>query len=117
MPRAQRIVEVGCSTGALAAAYRAQHPCCSYYGVELDPMYARHATAHCTKVIVGNIDLLAKDAQRNPWLQADGYVFGDCLEHLQDPWKLLATIKTFMPKDGWVCATFLTYITTEYRRS
>ena len=37
---ARRIVEVGCSSGALAREYKQINPTCHYTGVEIVPKYA-----------------------------------------------------------------------------
>jgi tRNA G46 methylase TrmB len=46
MPTAERVVEVGCSRGALARAYKQRHPDSHYLGIEIDPTYAAEARAH-----------------------------------------------------------------------
>jgi SAM-dependent methyltransferase len=104
MPAAKSIVEVGCSTGMLARAYRQLHPTCSYIGVELDAGYAEAARSHCHRVIVGNIEILLQNAAQNLDLHAEGFVFGDCLEHLYDPWCVLNSLKSLIQQEGWVCA-------------
>ena len=38
MPKASRVVEAGASSGALAQAYKQQHPECCYIGIEIDPV-------------------------------------------------------------------------------
>lgn len=48
-----RVVEVGCSSGALARAYTAENPGCEYTGIEIDPEYAERAK-------------LERDALRSP---------------------------------------------------
>jgi len=95
---------VGCSTGALAAAYRRLHPNCNYTGIEIDANYAEIARNNCNKVFVGDIEELLKHQSHLINLRADGYVFGDCLEHLYDPWCVLKILKGLIPKTGWICA-------------
>lgn len=89
---AKRVIEVGCSSGALAHEYRKLNPQVHYTGIEIDPGCAQQAREHCDRVLDMNIetasaDLLATD------LSADCWVFGDVLEHLYDPWQLLNTIR------------------------
>ncbi|WCM52916.1 class I SAM-dependent methyltransferase [Pseudomonas sp. WJP1] len=89
---ARRVVEIGCSSGALAREYKKLNPHVHYTGIEIDPGYAQLAREHCDRVLDMNIetacaDLLAGD------LAADCWVFGDVLEHLYDPWALLQKIR------------------------
>jgi tRNA G46 methylase TrmB len=79
MPPSKSLVEVGCSTGALAGAYRKLHPKCHYLGIEIDPTYAEAAKESCINVIVGDIEKLLKDQAHLINLKAEGYMFGDCL--------------------------------------
>ena len=88
----KRVVEVGCSSGALAKAYTSINPECIYTGVEVDPDFAAVAKTSCNEVICGNIESLAEEI----FLQlfpSDCWIFGDTLEHLYDPWALLQRIK------------------------
>jgi hypothetical protein len=86
------VVEVGSSSGALAKAYHAINPACCYTGIEIDKDYAQASKKHCNRVILGNVETLSEAV----FAKLDGaqcWVFADALEHLYDPWKLLARIK------------------------
>lgn len=104
IPRdAKRVVEVGCSSGALAREYRKSNAQVHYTGLEIDPGYAEMARVHCDRVLDLNIEhaqpeMLATD------LAADCWVFGDVLEHLYDPWRTLANIRKSLPAGGCVVA-------------
>jgi SAM-dependent methyltransferase len=99
---ARRIVEVGCSSGALAREYKKANPSCDYVGVEIVDEYARLARRHCDSVLELDIETLDEEAVRR--LEADCWVFGDSLEHLRDPWALLRRIRASIPRDGQVVA-------------
>jgi SAM-dependent methyltransferase len=100
---ARRVVEVGCSSGALAREYKKINPACIYTGVEIVPEYAELARRYCDSVVVTDIEDVdgAQFAER---FEADCWVFGDSLEHLRDPWGLLAKIRRVIPPDGSVVA-------------
>jgi len=100
---ARRVVEIGCSTGALATAYRALNPGCDYVGVEIDPDYAAAAARACSSVLALDIEQ-ADDATFAGLFPADCWVFGDALEHLRDPWALLARVRGLLAPDGSVVA-------------
>ena len=102
-PTARRVVEVGCSSGTLARAYKAIKPAVHYIGVEIDPAYAELARRYCDEVLVLDMDTVTPEIIQAT-LNADCYVFGDSLEHLRDPWALLARIRAVIPADGCIAA-------------
>jgi trans-aconitate methyltransferase len=104
MPPAQRVVEVGCSRGALARAFKTRHPDCHYLGIEIEPSFAAVARAHCDLVLVGDIEDLFNRGSLRSLPPAQCWVFGDTLEHLRDPWSVLRTLHPLLTADGCVCA-------------
>jgi 2-polyprenyl-3-methyl-5-hydroxy-6-metoxy-1,4-benzoquinol methylase len=92
-----KLVDVGCMGGLLAQAYRARNPQAHYIGIEANAEYARAAQAHCSEVLVADIEAL--DAGTLSHLgSADAWIFGDVLEHLRDPWFLLENIRLHSPR-------------------
>ena len=89
---AKRVVEIGCSSGALAREYRKLNPDVHYTGIEIDAGYAQLAREHCDRVLDMNIETASDDLLAGD-LAADCWVFGDVLEHLYDPWQLLQRIR------------------------
>jgi len=102
-PDCRRIVEVGCSTGALARAYRGSHPECLYIGVEIDPDYAEAARKVCSEVHAGDVESMP-DAQFAEIFASDCVIFGDTLEHLRDPWRVLRRVRPLLPPGGKILA-------------
>jgi 2-polyprenyl-3-methyl-5-hydroxy-6-metoxy-1,4-benzoquinol methylase len=101
---ATKVLEVGCSTGALAQAFKQNHADSDYWGIEFDPKAAEIAKRHCNQVMALDVEgmsdkELAELSSRNCW------VFGDVLEHLRDPWRLLARIRKVMSADGCIVAS------------
>ncbi len=103
MPPVPRVVEAGASSGALARAYKEKHPDCNYLGIEIDPAFATIAQEHCDQVLVADLDGLTSLPPPNR-LQAECWVFGDCLEHLIDPWRMLRWVYQLQPSNGVICA-------------
>lgn len=102
-PNISKILEVGCSSGALAREYKKMAPLVHYTGIEIDVEYSELARKHCDRVYTLNID----DVPEYFWeMHSDinCWIFGDTLEHLKDPWKVLSKINKFIPKDGCVLA-------------
>jgi SAM-dependent methyltransferase len=104
MPSVERVIEVGCSRGALASAYKRQHPHCHYLGIEVDANSAAVARAHCDAVMEGDIEQLLSSGALNHLQPAQCWVFGDTLEHLRDPWQTLRAIRAVLSPEGHVCA-------------
>ena len=100
---AKSIVEVGCSSGALAREYRKINPEVFYLGVEIEPEYARLAERHCDKVMVLDVDQ-APDSFFSENAACDCWIFGDTLEHFRDPWQVLGKIRRFIPINGCIVA-------------
>ncbi|MET0333749.1 MAG: methyltransferase domain-containing protein, partial [Rhizobacter sp.] len=101
MPAGRKVLEVGCSTGGLAQAYQEKNGQADYWGIEFDAKAADMAKRHCSQVTALDVESmsdkeLAELSTRNCW------VFGDVLEHLRDPWRLLARIRKVLPADGCV---------------
>ena len=104
MPQgARRVVEVGCMHGALAQAYRAQNPAVHYTGVDIDPAYADVAAGVCDRALAGDVELFDTHTF-DSLFPSDCWVFGDCLEHLRDPWRVVAGIRERIDADGCLVA-------------
>lgn len=95
---ARRILDIGCSSGALGAALRERQNA-YVVGIELDPDYAAEARARLDQVAVGSAqDILTDDSQRAPLGVFDCIIAADVLEHLVDPWATLrAAVKSLAP--------------------
>lgn len=99
----RRIVEIGCMHGDLARVYRNINPLTEYIGIDIEPEYAKVAEKYCTNTIAGNIEELDSKVF-NALFPSDCWVFGDCLEHLRDPWSLLRRIRKDIDSDGCLIA-------------
>lgn len=99
----KRVVEVGCSSGALAKAYLAENPNCRYTGLEIDPGFAEVAKNFCGEVICGNIENF-DDEKFLQLFPSDCWIFGDVLEHLYDPWALLRRIRPQLAEGAEIIA-------------
>lgn len=97
--QARRIVEVGCMQGALARAVRERSPQVHFTGIDIDPEYAAVAARHCNDAFACDIEKI-EPARWDKLFPSDCWIFGDCLEHLRDPWLLLRKIRTAIDPDG-----------------
>lgn len=100
---AARVLEVGCSSGALAREFKKINPAAHYTGFEIDPRYAELARRHCDAVRTGNIEQVP-DVFWHEHRETDCWIFGDTLEHLVQPWTVLRKIRSVMKAGSCVVA-------------
>ena len=99
-PGARRVLDVGCSQGASAAALR-EAGVTEITGIEPDPGDARVAARVYDRVLTARLSDV-----REPWNGAfDAILFGDVLEHLADPSDALATVRPWLSPEGRVIAS------------
>ena len=105
LPRdARLIVESGCGTGALGAEYARLNPASTYIGIERDEAAGRRARPRLAQVEIADVeevDLAAIGIERGT---VDCLVYGDVLEHLLDPWQLVARHAEWLSPNGIVVA-------------
>ncbi len=99
----KNLIEIGCSSGALAREFKKINPTCNYFGVDIDPTYTKLADRYCDHTLAINIeesngDFFLDHKNRDCW------IFGDTLEHFQNPWKILNSIRNIIPDEGCVVA-------------
>ena len=98
-----RLIEIGCSSGALAREFKKINPLCDYLGIDIDESYSTQAQRHCDRTMALDIEqadeqFFVEQSQRDCW------IFGDTLEHLRDPWRILKKIREHLPRNGCVVA-------------
>jgi SAM-dependent methyltransferase len=94
---ASLVVDVGCGAGALGAAYRRRNPAARVEGIEPEPSLAARAEA-----VLHAVHRLDVEAAPLPYAPGslDCLIFGDVLEHLRDPWAVLARAAPLLKPDG-----------------
>ncbi len=93
---AKKILEVGCGAG-MTGKYLKELGFEEVVGVELEEAVAREATAHYDRVIVGNVEQAVLPYDKGYF---DCILYGDVLEHLVDPWKVLREHHSLLKSRG-----------------
>jgi len=97
---AKTVLDVGCAQGALGAAYLRRNPNCRVLGIDLDPAAVELASQRLTEAVCCDVE-----ATPMPFEVAGGIdciIYGDVLEHLADPWALLAAHAKYLSPHGTV---------------
>ena len=97
----RRVVDVGCMHGQMALAVKEKIPAVYYTGIDIDPDYSAIAATRCDRAFAADIDQLSEERWGNLF-PSDCWIFGDCLEHLKDPWAVLRSIRARIDSDGCV---------------
>jgi 2-polyprenyl-3-methyl-5-hydroxy-6-metoxy-1,4-benzoquinol methylase len=92
-----RVLDVGCSTGHMAAALRYRGH--QVVGVEVDPELAREARERLDDVVEADVEELAR-VGADLGQRFDCIVFADVLEHLRDPWMVVRWAHGQLADDG-----------------
>ncbi len=97
------ILDVGCALGSNGQYLINNNFANSVYGIEFDEKMATEAKKNITKVFCGNLndDSFRKEVRdKSPLF--DYILFGDILEHLYDPLKVLKDLKSLLKPDGTI---------------
>jgi O-antigen biosynthesis protein len=95
LDQAQRVLDVGCSTGYLAE--RLQKRGKTVVGLDLDERSAELARRFCAEVHVGDVETMELPFEPASF---DAILCGDLIEHLRDPQALLARLRPFLRPSG-----------------
>ena len=101
IPLSARVVlDVGCATGALGAAYRRFNPRARLLGIDSNPEAASFAAQRLDEVAMVDVE-----EQPLPFDLPGGIdclVYGDVIEHLRDPWWVLGEQAEALNPEGMV---------------
>jgi len=93
---AKKILDVGCAMGGYGKKLRQIRPDVFLTGVESNPTMAKSASRHYDEIVISPIE----EADLSP-----GYDLincGDIIEHLEDPWEILALFHGLLKADGYL---------------
>jgi 2-polyprenyl-3-methyl-5-hydroxy-6-metoxy-1,4-benzoquinol methylase len=96
---ASRILDLGCSTGALGAALKRRNGA-YVVGVEIDAEYARQAETRLDRVLLADAEELLSGSV--PEQGFDCLIGADVFEHLRDPWQTLSRARDLLAPDATI---------------
>ncbi len=102
----KRVIDFGCATGYFARLLSNRG--CEVTGVEVNPKAANVAQKYCQEVIVADLDFVSVNdilSEQISEKKFDVAVFGDVLEHLRNPWKVLKETRNLLTNQGYVIAS------------
>lgn len=94
------VLEVGCGEGQLGRRLKECNQI--VYGIERDPSAARVAASVLDRVYAGNAEEFEFNLSDEFF---DTIILGDVLEHLVDPWGLLAKTKKYLAREGIIISS------------
>ena len=98
-----RVLEIGCGMGATGAQIkRRRGPGTIVVGVELFPDAAEKAHEVLDSVLTGDVEKIDLPFEKGYF---DCIIYGDVLEHLIDPWRVLERHKELLKPGGIVIAS------------
>ena len=90
------VLDVGCGSGKTGLAMKEKGKAKEVIGIELVPEIANKARMNLDKVICGDVETLVL-----PYNEYFDYIIlGDVLEHLNNPWNYVNSIRSYLKKDG-----------------
>ncbi|WP_188762327.1 class I SAM-dependent methyltransferase [Sandarakinorhabdus glacialis] len=96
------ILEIGCGSGGTGALALETGKCGRYYGIEIEPVAAARAGAVLTEVLVGNVEIMKLPYEES---SLDVIIISEVLEHLVDPWAVVARLVKLLKPSGIMVAT------------
>jgi len=97
-----RILDVGCGAGYFGAYLKSQNRASEVVGIEIDLSAANEAATKLDRVLLANLNQSTINDVLSDFDKAsfDYVICADVLEHLIDPWTILAELAAFLKPGG-----------------
>ncbi len=102
----KRVIDFGCATGYFPRLLKDRG--CEVTGIEINSKAAKIAEKYCEQVIVTDLDFISLSDSLSEVISHEKFdvaVFGDILEHLRNPWKVLEETRNILKPQGYVIAS------------
>jgi 2-polyprenyl-3-methyl-5-hydroxy-6-metoxy-1,4-benzoquinol methylase len=94
----ERVLDVGCGTGGTAAPLRAKGVK-EIVGIEIEEQAARKAETRFDSVILGDVEQVSASLPQGYF---DLILYADILEHLVEPWSIIASHRRLLRPQGYI---------------
>lgn len=99
----KRVLDMGCAGGYFAKLLSRR--ACEVVGIDVNPSAAEEASRFCVSAYTADIDRATLREILPEGSRFDVVVFGDVLEHLREPMRLLEEARLFLAEGGYVVAS------------
>ncbi|RPI79250.1 MAG: class I SAM-dependent methyltransferase [Desulfobacteraceae bacterium] len=96
-PGNHKILDVGCAQGVLLQKLKESGKASLTIGIELSSEAAEKARTRVDRVLCGDIETMDLSVHQG---SCDYIIYADLIEHLRDPWAMVAKHKTLLKKSG-----------------
>ncbi|MCG2737897.1 MAG: class I SAM-dependent methyltransferase [Candidatus Methanoperedenaceae archaeon] len=97
-----RILDVGCGEGRTLRQLKELGKAKETIGIEINENMANRLAQNVDKMIIGDVENLELDFEKEFF---DYIIFGDILEHLRNPIKILKEYSEYLKNDGYIIAS------------
>ncbi|RMH46883.1 MAG: class I SAM-dependent methyltransferase [Gammaproteobacteria bacterium] len=94
-----RVLDLGCSDGSLGRSIKENHPGAEIVGIEIDELMAAVAECRLDRVLCADLESFTPTKYFSAGY-FDVIILADVLEHLREPWTLLAQLKNILHEQG-----------------
>lgn len=94
-------LDIGCGEGGLGRVLK-DRGSCTMVGIEMDPEAAARAARHYDRVYTADVDRFSAPFEAETF---DHLICADILEHLKDPWGVLARFRPALRRNGTLAAS------------
>lgn len=101
-PFSKSVLEIGCGAGATLELLKRSGRCQTTYGVEIVPRIAEEARRRVDRVFQGNLEHMELPLEAG---SVDAILCLDVLEHLVDPWAVVANLHALLAPGGVLIAS------------
>ena len=99
------VLEIGSSGGRTGQYCKEKFPGCQYWGFEMSRAAAAESAEFLDRVVCGRFEEQDLGALGLKPRSVDGVVLGDVLEHMYNPWGILASLQPWLTEDAEVIAS------------